>query len=804
MPQLLLELFSEEIPARMQARACADLERLLMDKLSGAGFLPAGVKAFAAPRRLAAVVDGLPARTADVTEERKGPRVGAPEPALAGFLRGAGLADIGEARIVADAKGGFYVADIVKPGRAAADVIAQIIPEIVKAFPWPKSMRWGEGDLRWVRPLKRILCAFDRQLVAFEVGGVASGLETEGHRIHGSGPFVAKDWDDYVDGLARNGVVLDAAERKARLLADARTLCAAQGLELVEDDGLATEVAGLVDDPVVLMGEMDPAFLDLPPEVITLTMRVNQKYFAVRDPATGALAPKFIVAANVRADDGGKKIAAGNARVLAARLNDARHFWDLDRKVPLDDRVAKLDRIVFHEKLGSVGDKVRRIEALAREIAPLVGADPEMAARAARLCKADLVTEMVGEFPELQGVMGRYYAFGGAFLPRFTGEVARSAGGGVEQNTPSVGFADSSPGSRGSKTPAEHPAVADAIRDHYKPLGPSDAVPTEPVAAAVALADKLDTLAGFFMIGEKPTGSGDPYALRRAALGIIRLARESRLRIGLGDVLRRAVCAHLAPFYWEVFGNSRAAQYNPKGWRIQVTPDGREKVQYFWHISNPVEDIYWDSSVVSIFARLGGEIFQRIDFDKEKTTLTDIGSPARLMGDLLAFLLDRLRVLLRDQGRRHDRIEAVLATGDDDIVRIVARLDALDAGLGTDDGVNLIAGWKRAANILKAEQKKDAAAGDGAVDPARLREPAERALADALAAAVPAVDAAVAREDFPGAMAALAALRQPIDAFFEAVLVNDPDPDIRRNRLALLAAVTNASRSIADFSKLEG
>lgn len=694
MPQLLLELFSEEIPARMQARACADLERLLMDRLTGAGFLPTGVKAFAAPRRLAAVVEGLPQRTADVTEERKGPRVGAPEQALAGFLRGAGLTDISQARIVEDAKGvASYVADIVKPGRAAAEVIAEIVPEIIRAFPWPKSMRWGGGadnrlkwggepitwgdkeltwgepELRWVRPLRRILCAFDRQLVAFEVGGIASGLETEGHRIHGSGPFVAKDFDDYVAGLARNGVVLDSAERKARLLADARTLCAAQGLELVEDDGLANEVAGLVDDPVVLMGEMDPAFLDLPPEVITLTMRVNQKYFAVRDPATGRLAPKFIVAANVRAEDGGKKIAAGNARVLSARLNDARHFWDLDRKTPLDDRVAKLDRIVFHEKLGSVGDKVRRIEALAREIAPLVGADPELAARAARLCKADLVTEMVGEFPELQGVMGRYYAY------------------------------------------AEHPAVADAIRDHYKPLGPSDAVPTEPVAAAVALADKLDTLAGFFAIGEKPTGSGDPYALRRAALGVIRIVLGAGARLALS---------------------------------------------------------------------------QRGD------------------ADLLAFLLDRLRVLLRDQGRRHDRIEAVLATGDDDIVRIVARLDALDAGLGTDDGANLIAGWKRAANILKAEQKKDAAAGDGAVDPARLREPAERALADALAAAVPAVEAAVGAEDFPRAMAALAALRQPIDAFFEAVLVNDPDPDVRRNRLALLAAVTHVSRSIADFSKLEG
>lgn len=736
MPQLLLELFSEEIPARMQARACADLERLLMDRLTGAGFLPTGVKAFAAPRRLAAVVEGLPERTADVTEERKGPRVGAPEQALAGFLRGAGLTDISQARIVEDKKGvASYVADIVKPGQAAAEVIAEIVPEIIRAFPWPKSMRWGDGDLRWVRPLKRILCAFDRQLVAFEVGGIASGLETEGHRIHGSGPFVAKDFDDYVAGLARNGVVLDSAERKARLLADARTLCAAQGLELVEDDGLANEVAGLVDDPVVLMGEMDPAFLDLPPEVITLTMRVNQKYFAVRDPATGRLAPKFIVAANVRAEDGGKKIAAGNARVLSARLNDARHFWDLDRKTPLDDRVAKLDRIVFHEKLGSVGDKVRRIEELAREIAPLVGADPELAARAARLCKADLVTEMVGEFPELQGVMGRYYAS------------------------------------------AEHPAVADAIRDHYKPLGPSDAVPTEPVAAAVALADKLDTLAGFFAIGEKPTGSGDPYALRRAALGVIRVCLASSAR-GLQSAvsvstLRVLDDIFLPPLRFVGDGDLPADAVAGK-YKTPIRPSEWAKS------GDDAEDLkYLRGLVLPSFAN-------------------------ELTAEVFAFLLDRLRVLLRDQGRRHDRIEAVLATGDDDIVRIVARLDALDAGLGTDDGANLIAGWKRAANILKAEQKKDAAAGDGAVDPARLREPAERALNDALAAAVPAVDAAVGAEDFPRAMAALAALRQPIDAFFEAVLVNDPDPDVRRNRLALLAAVTNASRSIADFSKLEG
>lgn len=738
MPQLLLELFSEEIPARMQARACADLERLLMDRLTGAGFLPTGVKAFAAPRRLAAVVEGLPARTADVTEERKGPRVGAPEQALAGFLRGAGLTDIAQARIVEDKKGvASYVADIVKPGRAAAEVIAEIVPEIIRNFPWPKSMRWGDGDLRWVRPLKRILCAFDRQLVPFEIGTIASGLETEGHRIHGSGPFVAKDFDDYVAGLARNGVVLDSAERKARLLADARTLCAAQGLELVEDEGLANEVAGLVDDPVVLMGQMDPAFLDLPPEVITLTMRVNQKYFAVRDPATGALAPKFIVVSNLKAEDGGKKIAAGNARVLSARLNDARHFWDLDRKVPLEDRVEKLDRIVFHEKLGSVGDKVRRIEVLARELAPLVGADPDLAARAARLCKADLVTEMVGEFPELQGVMGRYYAS------------------------------------------AEHASVADAIRDHYKPLGPSDAVPTDPVAVAVALADKLDTLTGFFAIGEKPTGSGDPYALRRAALGVIRTLLMSASTFSLRQVLSRPMA------------------------RISASTDQVEHRR----VQADISYVHSSGLASDLILKIMHAAYNEALKDRQLQHLSGNAGALRAwdqMSDLLTFLLDRLRVLLRDEGKRHDQIEAILAVADDDLVRIVARLNALEAALKTDDGANLIAGWKRAANILKAEQKKDAVAGEGAVDAGLLREPAEQALAAALAAATPQIDAALGSEDFAGAMRALAALRQPIDAFFDAVLVNDADPDVRRNRLALVAAITHASRNIADFSKLEG
>jgi glycyl-tRNA synthetase beta chain len=490
MPQLLLELFSEEIPARMQKKAAADLDRMMMDGLTKAGLMPGASKAFSAPRRLTLVIEDLAARTPDVSEERKGPKVAAPQQAIDGFLRGAGLSSLDQARVVSDPKkGDFYVADLKRAGQATTALVADLVPEIIRSFPWPKSMRWGEGTLRWVRPLHRIVCVFDGEVVPFDVDGIASGNVTEGHRFHGTGTFAVRDFDDYADKLARAKVVLDRDERKAMLLADARTLCAAHNLELVEDEGLAEEVTGLVDFPVVLMGTMDEAFLDLPPEVIKLTLRINQKYFVVRDPATGRLAPHFIVVSNVAATDGGAKIAAGNARVLSARLNDARYFWDLDRKTPLEDRVAKLDTLVFHEKLGSVGDKVRRIVALAGEIAPLVGAPVELAKRAALMAKADLTTGMVGEFPELQGVMGRYYA----------------------------------------ALQGEHPSVVDAIRDHYKPMGPSDAVPTDPVAVAVALADKIDTLTGFFAIGEKPTGSGDPYALRRAALGVIRILIENEI-----------------------------------------------------------------------------------------------------------------------------------------------------------------------------------------------------------------------------------------------------------------------------------
>jgi glycyl-tRNA synthetase beta chain len=677
MPQFLLELFSEEIPARMQKRAAEDLKKLLMDALSKAGFLPGGMETFSAPRRLVAVVEGLPERTADVREERKGPKVDAPTQAIEGFLRGAGLSNIAQARVVSDPKkGDFYVADLVKPGRATPDALAEIVPDIVRNFPWPKSMRWGEGTLRWVRPLHRILAVFDGEIVPFDVDGIAASNISEGHRFHGTGTFEVKDFEDYEAKLSAAHVVLDRDQRKAQIKADAETLCHARNLELIDDEGLLEEVCGLVDEPHVIMGDMDPSFLDLPPEVIRLTLRVNQKYFVVRDPKTGGLAPHFIIVSNVKATDGGKKIALGNARVLAARLNDARYFWDLDRKASLESRVPKLDTLVFHEKLGSVGDKVRRIVALAGEIAPLVGADVAAAKQAALLAKADLTTEMVGEFPELQGVMGRYY---------------QMQQGGSE---------------------ASNQIIADAIRDHYKPVGPSDQVPSEPVAMAVALADKLDTLTGFFAIGEKPTGSGDPYALRRAALGVIRIVREAGVRFALA----------------------------------------------------------------------------------EKTTANG----------LLDFILERLRVSLRDEGFAPDVLEAAFAIPDDDIVRIVDRVTALAKVLKTEDGANLVAGLKRGANILRAEEKKDGAAAQGTVSDALLAEPAEQGLNQALVAAESQMEQALAAEAFDAAMSALAGLRGPVDLFFENVLVNDADAAIRQNRLALLVKLRAVSERVADFSKLAG
>jgi glycyl-tRNA synthetase beta chain len=710
MPQLLIEFFSEEIPARMAARAEADLERLLMDKLTAAGLLPEGVKAFCTPRRLSAVVEGLSARTPDVREERKGPRVGAPEKAIEGFLKGAGLASLDQAKVQKDPKGDFYVALIEKPGRATPDLIAEIVPAIVRAFPWPKSMRSADADLYWVRPLQRIVCCFDGEPVGFDLPGVSVGNITSGHRFHAPKPFSVRRLDDYEAALKKAFVVLRRDERKDMILADARTACQAQGLELVEDAGLLDEVAGLVERPVVLIGEMDPDFLSLPGEVIRLTMRTHQKYFAVRDPATGRLAPRFVTVANIKATDGGAAIVAGNRRVLSARLNDARFFWDKDGQTPLytDERREKLKQIVFHQKLGSVWDKVERVKALALELAPAVGADPALVARAADLMKMDLVTETVGEFPELQGQIGRQLAEG-----------------------------------------AEHPSIAAAIEDHYRPLGPNDRVPSDPVAITLALADKLDTLAGFWAIDEKPTGSSDAFGLRRAALGLVRIVLDARVRLPLGNATKTV------SGIWEI-----------------RSPQGAIRQALKAHLAvRPEAETYINTA----------------------------------NGDLLTFIADRLKVQLRDQGKRHDLVDAVFALGDDDLVRIVARVEALAAFLKTEDGANLLAGHKRATNILAAEDKKgQGVSADWAFDPKALKEPAEIALAKALDHAEAAVKKAVAKEDFAAAMMALSALRAPVDGFFEAVLVNAEDALLRRNRLMLLSRIRDVCRQVADFAKIEG
>ena len=730
MPQLLLELFSEEIPARMQRQAARDLERMVRERLAAEGFLPEGLTTFAGPRRLTLVAEGLPAAQADRVDERKGPKVGAPDAAMHGFLRSAGVAqsDLVE-------RDGVWFATISKAGRATPVIVAEIVEAVVRGFPWPKSMTSGTSKMRWVRPLQRILCVFDGEVVPFSLEGLTSGDLTEGHRFMGSKQaFVARDFDAYAAGLKKNFVVLDADERRERISQGARTLCFARGLELVEDEGLLEEVSGLAEWPTPILGDMDPAFLDLPPEVIRTSMRTHQKYFAVRDPATGGLAPHFLVVANIEARDGGVEVARGNAKVLSARLSDARFFWEEDRKVSLESRLEKLKGVTFHAKLGTMYERVERIEALARRIAPLVGADAHLASKAAWLAKADLGTGMVGEFPELQGVMGGYYA----------------------------------------RDEKQGDVVADAIRDHYKPQGPGDAVPTATVSVAVALADKLDSLVGFFAIGEKPTGSRDPFALRRSALGTIRIVLENRLRISLDNVLVDAAI------------NMRTEQLNQdlsrKGQALDEAEDlgalSREEAIRAWRRAR-------DQSVGVTGAN-------------ESASLID-----EWISEVLTFFADRLKVLLRDQGKRHDLVDAVFALGDDDLVRIVARVEALDAFLTTEDGANLLAGYKRATNILKAEEKKGPLP-EGAAQTLPGAPAEETALIAALAAATPKAQAALAAEDFAGAMSALAVLRGPVDAFFEKVLVNDPDAAVRHNRLCLLSEVRGVMGRVADFSMISG
>ncbi len=695
MPQLLLELFSEEIPARMQGGAARDLERMATERLKAAGLTYDALTTFAGPRRLTLVVEGLPTATPDREEELKGPRTSAPEQALDGFLRKTGLT-----RDQLTERDGVWMAVISSKGQPTAELIPAMVDQIVRGFPWAKSMRWGPrtqdtGTLRWIRPLKRIVALFDGHVVPFEIDGIVSGDTTEGHRFMGSAkPFAVKDFADYRAKLEQHFVLLDAVDRRLKILEAAQKVCSDKGLALVDDDGLLDEVAGLAEWPTPILGDMDPAFLSLPPEVVRLSMKVHQKYFAVRDPAEHGLAPHFVVVANVEASDGGVALAAGNSRVLSARLDDARFFWDEDLKTGFDVWAKKLEGVTFHAKLGTLAERVERIAALAREIAPLVGADADEAERAARLAKADLASAMVGEFPELQGPMGGYYA--------------RAAG--------------------------ESDAVADAVRDHYKPQGPADSVPTAPLTVAVALADKLDTLVGFFAIDEKPTGSKDPFALRRAALGVIRLVLENGVRLGLrGDAF---------------------------------------------------------SPAIAMIER-GGKVQRQVD-------------KLSVEGEFADFFADRLKVLLRDQGKRHDLVDAVFALGDDDLVRIVRRVEALDAFLATDDGAELLAGSKRAANILKAEAKKGPLP-EGMVRTGLPGQPeAETALAFAAAAAATAVDAALATEDFAAAMTALARLRAPVDAFFTDVMVNSDVAEERGNRLKLLGQVRTVMGRVADFAMIAG
>ncbi|ASD26159.1 glycine--tRNA ligase subunit beta [Brevundimonas diminuta] len=735
MSQLLLEIFSEEIPARMQPGAARDLERMVSDRLKAAGLTWDALTTYAGPRRLTLVIDGLPAATPDRNEELKGPKTSAPAQALEGFLRKTGLT---QDQLVE--RDGVWFAEISSKGRATTEVVAESVDDIIRHFPWPKSMRWGTGALRWVRPIKRILALFDGAVIPFEVDGIPSGDVTEGHRFMGAGqPFAVKDFADYRQKLERNFVLLDAADRKLRILEGARAVCAARGLALVDDDGLLDEVSGLAEWPTPILGDMDPQFLALPPEVVQLSMKVHQKYFAVREPGKEGLAPHFVVVANVEATDGGAALAAGNAKVLSARLSDAEFFWTEDQKVGFDAWNAKLKDVTFHAKLGTLAERVDRIAALAREIAPLVGADPAQAEQAARLSKADLASGMVGEFPELQGIMGGYYA--------------RLAG--------------------------QPDAVADAVRDHYKPQGPGDTVPTAPVTVAVAMAEKLDTLVGFFAIDEKPTGSKDPYALRRAALGVIRLVLENGVRMSLNAVER-------------VHGN-----------RVNL-----DSLIVAAHAKKPTSM----ADVGALSPELVGNLTDKFDaLVKDRVEMLEKSFPLeRPIGEerdrygVLPFFADRLTVLLRDRGQRHDLVAAVFALGDDDLVRIVRRVEALAAFLATDDGANLLAGYKRAAQLLKAEEKKGPLP-EGAVATGLPNQPAEEtALAFAAAAAASAVDAALEAEDFAAAMTALAALRGPVDAFFTAVMVNSDVAEERENRLKLLGQVRGVMNRVADFGQIAG
>ncbi len=735
MPDLLLELFSEEIPARMQARAGEDLSRLIEEGLTKAGIYHAGSKAFSTPRRLTLTVSDVAKQTYSIETEAKGPRVGAPEAALQGFLRNQG-AEESELEIREDSKGQYYHLSKTEPSVPSIGLIAEVVEATIRNFPWPKSMRWGAGSLRWVRPLHSILCILTdeegAEVVPFAVDGIEAGNTTEGHRFMSSGRFAVTSFDDYEAKLKAAKVVLDPAERADHIWEDAKNLAFAQGLEVVEDRGLLAEVAGLVEWPVVLMGDIAEDFIGLPPEVLQTSMKEHQKFFSVRDPKSGKIV-KFITVANRETADNGKTILAGNQKVLFARLSDAKFFWENDLRTVeregLEGMAAPLANVTFHNKLGTQAERIARIEALAREIAPLVGAKPDLAAEAARVAKADLASEMVYEFPELQGTMGRYYA----------------AHAGHDDGVP------------------------EACAEHYSPLGPSDDVPSAPVSVAVALADKIDALTGFWAIDEKPTGSKDPFALRRAALGVIRLVLNNKLRLHMDRLFDSQIL------------------------RIKLGGDG---VKGKLLATLATHGFHTEMETQIAAAGAEGQHWKDAAFSSGVGEISD---------DLVAFFHDRLKVYLRDEGISHDVIDAVLAMPNrDDIALVVMRAEALTAFLKTDDGTNLLQGYKRANNILAAEEKKDGVAYEGTPDVKFAEEDAEKDLFTALDSAEPAISAALKAEDFAAAMQAMAALRAPIDQFFETVQVNADNQIVRRNRLCLLNRIREVMQKVAIFSAIEG
>ncbi len=741
MPDLLIELFSEEIPARMQAKAADDLRKRVTDGLVEAGLTYAGAKAFSTPRRLTLAIGGLLAESPTVREERKGPKVGAPEKAIEGFLRGAGVSrDALEERETP--KGAVYFATITKPGRPAAEIVAEVLEDTVRNFPWPKSMRWGAGSLRWVRPLHSILCILSDEagasVVPLEIDGIKAGDTTEGHRFMGSGRFAVANFEDYETKLKRDKVILSADERAEHIWNDATNMAFAQGMKLVEDQGLLKEVAGLVEWPVVLMGDIAEDFLGLPPEVLQTSMKEHQKFFSVKNPKTGRI-ERFVTVANRETADHGATILAGNQKVLFARLSDAKFFWENDLRVAKEGGqpwLESLANVTFHNKLGTQGARIERIAGLARELAEVVGADADVIEQAARFAKADLSSEMVYEFPELQGLMGRYYA-------------------------EAAGFPD---------------AVAAAAEEHYSPLGPSDDVPSAPVSVAVALADKLDTLTGFWAIDEKPTGSKDPFALRRAALGVIRLVLENDLRMNLDKYFDLQLLRH------------EIAQNGDGGVAEALMEDmGREIAEHG----------VFGAAVRTVLDTFDGDLPKHLEEIKERLPDTS--------RDLLGFFHDRLKVHLRDEGIRHDVIDACLEMpGNDDLNLLVKRAEALGAFLATEDGENLVQGFKRANNILTQAEEKDGVEYSFGADAKYAEDETETALFEALGVQAGVIAAAIEAEDFAAAMGAMAALRAPIDAFFEAVQVNAENAVVRRNRLNLLGQIRKICLGVADLTRIEG